>query len=224
MQNYTYHNEIKNLITQFASAFDDVVIKRFNANNEVKDQINVRYLYSPKGRTLHNLVNKAEHITVPAISISIKSISRNRDRVFNKNSGNYVNNQINANYIKQPVPVDIEISMSIITKYQSDMEQILSNFIPYSDPYIVISWKVPSELSTVYDQEIRTHVHWNESISLNYPENLTDGDPYRIVADTGFKIEGWLFKAAENQPKPIYYITTNFYTLSSNILEEYDAI
>jgi hypothetical protein len=224
MKNYTYHSEIKNILTQFVSVFDDIIVKRFDSYGEERDQIKVRYIYSPKQRVLHNLVNKAEHITVPAVSISIKSITRNSDRVFNKNFGNYINNQISVNYIKQPVPIDINVSMSIITKYQQDMEQILSNFIPYSDPYIVLSWKVPQELSSVIPQELRSHVIWDESISLNYPENLSDSDPYRIIADTGFTIQGWLFKASEPEPKPIYIINTNFYTLSSNILEEYDLI
>jgi hypothetical protein len=122
------------------------------------------------------------------------------------------------------VPVDINISMSVITKYQTDMEQILSNFIPYCDPYIVLSWKVPEELSPATSQELRSHVIWDESISLTYPENLTDSDPYRIIADTGFKIEGWLFKSVEPDANPIYVIDTNFYTLSSSILEEYTLI
>ena len=62
MKNQAYYFEIKDIVTQFVSAFNDVVINRYNKNKNVVDRINVRYVYAPKERVLHDLVNKSQHL------------------------------------------------------------------------------------------------------------------------------------------------------------------
>ena len=42
MKNRAFHFEIKNLLTQFVAAFDDVVISRYNKDREAKQDIEVR--------------------------------------------------------------------------------------------------------------------------------------------------------------------------------------
>ena len=76
--------EIQDLIIQFANAFDSIVIGRYNKNRVQKDRIFVRYLYAPKQRVLYDIVNKAKTITLPVVAISINSMTRDNDRVFNK--------------------------------------------------------------------------------------------------------------------------------------------
>ena len=44
-----------------------------------------------------------------------------------------------------PVPVNLEVSMSILARYMQDVDQIVSNFVPYNNPYIILSWKVPDD-------------------------------------------------------------------------------
>jgi hypothetical protein len=216
-----YYFEIKDIINQFVAAFDDVTIKRFNKDRSPENQLQVRYLYSPKQRTLHNIVNKAEHITLPAISISISGIKRDLNRVWNKNFGIYLKNSKDVKYIKQPIPINISLNMSIIARYSSDIDQIISNFAPYNNPYIVISWPIPEELVGSFpDKEIRSHVHWNEDISYEYPNEINDNSQYRLIVNTGFQIEGWLFKDIQNDTSPIYYIDANFYSVSSFDVEE----
>lgn len=211
----TFHFEVKDLLTQFCNAFDSVVIKRFNENREVVSKINVRYLYAPKQRVLYDIVNKAQNIDIPCIAISISSISRDESRVFNKLSGFYQNNVSQSYFYKTPVPVNIDVSMSIIAKYQTDIDQILTNFIPYTNPYIIISWKVPEDIELTYLQEIRSEVMWNGSMSMSYPTELSQGQKYRVTADTSFTIKGWLFRNDNNPVSNVYTISSNFYPVSA---------
>ena len=44
---------------------------------------------------------------------------------------------------------------------------------------------------------------------MEYPDNLTGTDPYRLSADTTFTIKTWLFKKVETPVENIYKITTN---------------
>lgn len=212
MQSYTYHWEIKDLLTQFLQAFDGAIVKRFDINRVAGSNVAVRYVYAPKQRVLHDLVNKAQHITLPAISFNITSISRDSSRVFNKIEGSYYTNSrdfTSNRHILQPVPINIAVNISIMTRFQTDMDQILSNFVPYSDPYFIISW-TRDELP---DREIRTEVLWSGSLALTYPTDPNNNQPARVVCDTSFTIKGWLFKSDADAVGRIFKIDSNFYAV-----------
>jgi hypothetical protein len=209
------------LLTQFVTAFDDIIINRYDNNRVAQNKVQVRYVYAPKQRVLYDLINLAQNITVPVVSVSISNVSRDEARVFNKINGYYFttgasdsspgNNSIHYN---SPVPVNITVNMSIMTKFQTDMDQILSNFIPYNNPYIILSWKVPVDLSSsgfAVPQEIRSEVLWSGSVNLNYPTDIAANEKYKIVGDTSFTIKGWLFPATQDPVGNIFYIDSNFY-------------
>jgi len=224
VKNYTYHFEIKDLLTQFINAFDNIVIKRFDKNRTSNSSIQVRYVYSPKQRVMYDLVNRAQNLTVPVVAVSITNVARDENRVFNKIGGFYFpqgvsdKNQTSlSDFYKSPVPVNITINMSILTKFQTDMDQILSNFIPYNNPYIIISWKVPEEMvenGFTTPQEIRSEVLWNGGIALSYPTDIAASDKYRIVGDTSFTIKGWLFGDPTFPAANIFYVDNNFHNVS----------
>ena len=211
-----FHFEIKDLLVQFVAAFDDVVIGRYNRARELQNRIGVRYVYAPKQRVLHDLVNKPQHVSVPAIAVNIAGFSRDNDRVFNKIAGSWYPRKsslpdalLQSDHMAQPVPVDIAIKLSIITKYQTDMDQILTNFMPYTDPYIVISWKNPDR-SLSMPQEIRSVVEWSGNINVDYPTEISKESFFRVTADTDFTIKGWVFK--NESPGLPHVLTVNVNT------------
>jgi len=230
VKNQTFHFEIKDLVTQFVAAFDDIIIKRYDKNRVPQNDVQVRYVYAPKQRVLYDLVNKAQNLTVPVVAININSVSRDESRVFNKLAGFYVSRgageldtQINSQFYRTPVPVNIQVNMSVITKFQTDMYQIISNFVPYNNPYIILSWKVPfTILQSTVPQEIRSEVLWDGGITLSYPTDIAANEKYRIVGDTAFTIKGWLFPYVQNPAGNIFYIDTNFRTAS--ILTSYEEL
>ena len=221
MKKETYYFEIKDLITQFVAAFNDVIIRRYNNEREVEDRLHVNFVYAPKNRVLADIINKAQHIKLPVISVFPTGFARDPSRVFNKIEGPMYPSLIHKDsYEKtlQPVPVNISVGMSIITRFQHDMDQILSNWIPYCDPYIVLSWKMPYT-----NLELRSHVMWSGNVSISDPKELQHTQPYRWVSDTQFTIEGWLFKKPENPAGIIYKIDTDF-TAVSDIFQNYDIM
>jgi hypothetical protein len=220
VKNYTYNWEIQTLLEQFIGAFNDVIVKRYDIN---KNQIaplsgfKVSYVYGPKQRIFNTLKNPAPGgLRIPAIAVSIASVSRDQTRVFNKNDGfnvPYNTTITQSDFLKkipQPVPVNIAVNMTLITKYQSDMDQLISNFAPYCDPYIVISWKLPNLQGSTVPYEIRTEVLWSGSINLTYPVDASPSQPFRIIGDTSFTIKGWLFKKSDEIYKKIYVINSDY--------------
>ena len=87
-----HYFEVSDLVNQFCSAFDSIIINRYidKSSKTVDKSIRVQYKYMPKQRALWSIVNKAEHITVPLITVSVNSITRDDTRVFSKNLGHMI--------------------------------------------------------------------------------------------------------------------------------------
>jgi len=244
MKKNPYFFEIKNLLIQFLAAFNNVVIKRFNAQREVGQTLQVRYVYAPKERVIYDIVNFAQNITLPVVSVNMTSFARDESRVFNKNGGFYKPNSTLidektkgnfTNFYRTPVPVNIGVDMNIMVKYQTDLDQIMSNFIPFCNPYIVLSWKVPEEYNIPFIEEIRSEVLWNGNISVEYPTDIAGNAKYHIVGKTSFTIKGWIFPSEETPVKNIFFIDaaltvakgdfqdSNYFSLSSQVIEKQDC-
>ena len=76
MKNRAFHFEIKDLLTQFIAAFDDVVIKRYTRGGRDREEptgnvlertpkqdVEVRYVFAPKQRVMYDIINKAQNLT-----------------------------------------------------------------------------------------------------------------------------------------------------------------
>ena len=215
MRKRAYHFEIKDLLTQFVAAFDDTVISRFDKNRNAKQNIDVRYVFAPKQRVMYDIVNKAQNLTLPVVAINLTSVSRDESRVFNKLAPSFIPGQLTDHPDKgskflMPVPVDLSVSMSIMTRYMADADQIISNFVPYNNPYIILSWKVPADFGADYEQEIRSEVLWSGDLNYSTPTDVTYSDKFRVVIDTSFTIKGWLFPEQKDIQNIIYKIDNNF--------------
>jgi hypothetical protein len=204
--------EVKILVTQFIDALSEIIIQRRNKDADIEDQIEVNIIYSPKQRTLWDLINKNQHIQIPVISCYITGFARDPQRVFNKIQGSYYNTfpaSSGSELLLQPLPVNITMGVSIITRYQTDLDQILGQ-LAYFDPYIVVSYMDPLLSFT----EVRSTIYWDEAVKIQYPVETVANQPTRIIADTSFLIKGWLYKKPMPDVGKIYEIKTNFTSVS----------
>ena len=223
MENYTYNFEVRRMILHFMSAIDGAVVKRYDKDHNVKDTIAVNYLYGPKERIFKDLIDKAEHVKLPVVSVLMKSIARDPQRVKDNIVGRYESmleyNRSTTKQIPAPVPVNLTFEVSMLCKYQMDMEQLLSNFIPYSDPYIIVSWQEPFT-----GHEIRSEVEWDGTINTDYPKDLTPKDPYaQLLATTSFTFKGYMFKDAAKDVGKICRIDSD-YILTDSFYCDYDTL
>ena len=199
------------MITMFASAMDDIIVKRYNKFKEPQDSIRCRFVYAPKQRVLADLLDKAQTIQLPVIALTNGGITRDPNRVFNKIQGSYMfsSDPTVTNKLQQPVPIDLLINMTILTRFQEDFDQIVTNFVPYFDPYIIVSWRTPS----MPDYEIRSQVVWSGNVAASYPYDINSTNVARVEGTTSFTFKGWLFKAKPAGPEStILTINTDFST------------
>jgi hypothetical protein len=224
MQKSPYFFEIEDLLIQFLAAFNNVVIKRFNEKREIGQTLQVRYVYAPKQRVIYDIVNAAQNITLPVVSVHMTNFRRDESRVFNKNGGFYKPNSVIennktqiTNFYRTPVPVNISITMDILVKYQKDLDQIMSNFIPFCNPYIILSWKVPEKYNIPFVQEIRSEVLWNGDVNVTYPTDINGNQKYFITGSTSFTIKGWIFPSEEDPINNIFFIDAALIAAKGNL-------
>lgn len=221
MDTFTYHDEFKIITTQVLDALGQIVIERINEiNKNVVDKIHVNLRYSPKQRILHDLVNQNQHIQLPAIALSIGNISYDVNRTFNKILGYY--NYSNAlsstsQHSHQPVPINITYNLTIISKFQNDLDRIITTLFSQFYPYITISYQHP-----YINEEVRAIINWDGNLNMQFPEDLLNSTPYRIVCNTNFKVNCWLFKNEANPVGNIYRIKHTFNAVSDSSLDYYD--
>jgi len=212
------------MIQMFASAMDDIVVKRYNRERDPQDSIRVRFVYAPKQRVLADLLDKAQNLQLPVVALTNGGIARDPNRVFNKIQGSYMasSDPTRSNKLQQPVPIDLTINMTILTRFQEDFDQIVTNFVPYFDPYIIISWRTPS----MPDYEIRSQVVWSGNVAATYPYDINATTVARVEGTTSFTFKGWLFKARPSTPEGIIFnVNSNFSTESGlNSLLSLDAL
>jgi hypothetical protein len=191
------------MVQMFASAMDDIVVKRYNRYREPQDSIRCRFVYAPKQRVLADLLDKAQNIQLPVVALTNGGITRDPNRVFNKIQGSYMTSSdpTISNKLLQPVPIDLNINMTILTRFQEDFDQIVTNFVPYFDPYIIISWRTPS----MPDYEIRSQVIWSGNVTATYPYDINSTNVARVEGTTSFTFKGWLFKAKPSSPEGIIF-------------------
>jgi hypothetical protein len=237
MKNYTYHFEVMTLIEQFIEALNDIVVKGYDKDlNLIPDsEANVRFVYAPKQRVVQQLTTPGPGgITLPAVAVTLGGLTRDNNRVVNKNDGFYIpysdplDPSVVSKKVPQPLPINITVNLSIMAKYQEHLDQILSNFIPYCNPYIIISWKFPVKDPNNNYQELRTEILWSGNANITYPTELAGNAAYRVSADTQFTIKGWLFKSTDEIIKKIYVINEEFFstrqgTFKPTILEKLNS-
>ena len=207
---YTYDSEVETSITAFLNAISDIVVKRFNANKEVQDQVQTRVLYAPKQRVLADLLDKDQNLQLPVVACYIGGITRDPNRVFNKLLGTYNSSGLGTVKNDQtPQPVDINIKVTVATRYQKDMDQIISHIIPFVNPYFTVSWRTPARP----DFEIRSNVFWDGNVSMSYPFDIAATQVAKVIADLSFTFKGWMFQAIpSNSTGTIYTIDTTYNT------------
>lgn len=215
---HSYHREQIDMLTLFTAAFDDAFVYRYNqTTKQSESRIDVRYIHGPKHRVIHDIVTKDKNLTLPVVAIEQVGIARDADRVVHKHQNIYrpmVNNDNRVGKIPTPIPVTMDVKVSIIAKYKEDIDQIVQNFVSFCNPYFVVSWKIPEEFGLDFIDELRIQIEWSGNASYATPNNMSKEDKYRITADTTFTIKGWIFPPTQNPEGTIYKIDNKFINAS----------
>ncbi len=214
-QNHNF--EIETALLHFQSALDGAVINRYAgdwadpsqnlATRQASQKIKVNYVFGPKQRIIADLEGKTDTVKFPIVAICPTGMGRDDARLKNKNDtikfrlkdGNYGNYHV--------IPWNINVSISIMTRFQEDMTQIISNFAVISNPYFIFSWREPKT-----GLDVRAEVYWDGQMSMEYPgasNDLPPNTPFRVMGTANFVIKTFLYRTEIENTAKICKIDTD---------------
>jgi len=192
MKYRSYHRELERTTAQVIDLFNDITIDRRDQKNNVQQLINVPCVYGNRSRILKSLQNRDKTLSIPLTCISMEGITRDTSRVQGTYDGLlYQTNQNSYNNLKNtPVPINVTYSIDIITKFQEDMDQILTNWIVWFNPDVYIVIPNPIKPTT----NLKIQVLWSSnSINMTYANEVDNNTPARIIANTQITVKTWMF-------------------------------
>jgi hypothetical protein len=142
---YYYHEIIRRTIISFGTLFNNIQIKHENENGDDISLIKVPIAYGPVQKFLARLDEKPDlrkrvAITLPRMSFEMTTIQYDPTRKVSTVQTFQANRSgVGPVKVYMPAPYNIGIQLSIITKYQDDMLQIIEQILPFFQPHFNLS-------------------------------------------------------------------------------------
>jgi hypothetical protein len=185
MKFQSYNRELVYATAMFMDVFNNIHIKRNNGKS-----IRVKCLNGQRSRIYKSLENPDRNmIQPPLIAVKRVGISRDPARVADKNR--HILQQTGAiNYdIYPPNPLNITFELSIITKYQGDMDMILSNFLPFTNQSFFV--KTPNPKNP--ERTINHEVVWDGEINEDDKSEIDFTEIDFRESQTTFTFKTWIW-------------------------------
>lgn len=142
MFEYFYHEIIRKTVIAFGTLFNKIQIKKTDNSGNVVSVIEVPLAYGPTQKFLARLeqspdLNKPFQMNLPRMSFEISGInydSRRKTTATQTFLSHNVSDKSDIRKAYMPVPYDIDFELSIMTKQNDDMLQVIEQILPYFQP------------------------------------------------------------------------------------------
>jgi hypothetical protein len=177
MFEHFYYEAIRKTVIAFGTLFNNIYIKHKNNQGKVVSTSKVSFAYGPTQKFLARLeqspnLNKPIQITTPRMSMEIVGISYDSARKSSTMRGFITKDSEDKprkSYL--PVPYNINFELSIFTKLEEDMFQIVEQIIPYFQPHYTITITAVEEIKEKKDIKFTLD---NISMTDNYEGNFEE--------------------------------------------------
>lgn len=178
MFEYFYHEIIRKTVVSFGTLFNGISIKHKDDAGNITSSVRVPLAYGPTQKFLARLeqvpnLNKPVQMNLPRMSFELIGMSYDTTRKLTTTqtflTRDVDNNQIKSAYL--PVPYNLNFELSIMTKLNDDMLQIVEQILPYFQPNYNLSVDLVKEIGEKRDVPI---VLDNISMTDNYEGDYTE--------------------------------------------------
>lgn len=178
MFEYFYHEILRRTIVAFGSLFNDIEIRHKDSSNNVKSTIKVPLAYGPTQKFLARLeqspnLNKPVQITLPRMSFEFVGLQYDSGRKVSTTQTFITTDPNNKTEVKRaymPIPYNMAFELSIYTKLNDDMLQIIEQILPYFQPSYNLSVDLVESIGEKRDIPI---VIENITLQDDYEEDFT---------------------------------------------------
>ena len=159
MFEYYYHEILRRTIIAFGTLFNGIEIKHDDSDGDVSSVIKVPLAYGPTQKFLARLqqspdLNKATQVSLPRMSFEFVGLQYDGSRKVTttqtfKSETVGVATAIRKTYM--PVPYNMSFELSVFTKLNDDMLQIVEQILPYFQPAYNLSVDLVSTIGEKRD-------------------------------------------------------------------------
>jgi hypothetical protein len=225
LNNNFYHKTIRNTVVAFGTIFNNIKINTKDENGTIVKVEKVPLAYGPIQKFLARLrqtpdIDRNFTITLPRISFEMTGISYDSTRKvaptqYIRASVSGDTNATKKQYM--PVPYNIDFSVSIISKNNDDVLQIVEQILPFFQPNFTVTMNVIPEMQEKRDIPITlTGVQFKDE----YEDDLFTRRT--IIWELSFTVKTYLYgpvDTAEIIKKSIANISLEGPTTSSRVLQ-----
>lgn len=154
-----YHGLLRKYVTLFGTLFNDVYLTRFTEENNYSTSVKVPITYGPRDKVLARLredpdLNRPAAILLPRMSFEITDMQYASTRklpTINRHYAAHDTEQDKLRYVYNPVPYDINFTLSIIVKNADDGARIVEQILPFFTPEWTTTVELIPELNIIVD-------------------------------------------------------------------------
>lgn len=156
--NYFYHKSIQKTVTAFGTLFNNIQIRHFNDAGDPISTLKVPLAYGPTQKFLARIEQQPSGdrkiaLTLPRMSFEMTSIDYDAQRkssVIQTFSSPRTDTGKPAK-IYTPTPYNIGFELSIMSKLQDDVLQIVEQILPFFQPAFNVTIRLVPEINEVRD-------------------------------------------------------------------------
>ena len=176
MFEYFYNEIFRSVIIGFGSLFNGIEIKHKNSDDDTVSVIKVPLAYGPMQKFLARMqqeldLNKLVRMTLPRMSFEFVGLQYDSTRKSTQTT-TIINQTPDGDNLKRnymPVPYNMEFTLSIMTKLNDDMLQIVEQILPYFQPSYALSVNFLGNLKEQRDVPIQLN---NITMTDDYEGNF----------------------------------------------------
>ena len=167
---YTYNKIIRKTLIAFGTLFNNIEVRKENADGSTYSRMKVPLAYGPRQKFLARIteqpdLNKKVAITLPRLSFEMTGVSYDATRKLGavtkslkpKDSGTVTKQFV-------PVPYNVDFELNIISKTNDEAIEIAEQIFPFFQPSYNVTIKLVDELNDYRDVPITLN-------SVNYSDD-----------------------------------------------------
>ena len=218
---YFYHEILRKTVIGFGTLFNDIEVRHSDDNNSVQSTMKVPLAYGPMQKFLAKIEQQPSlkgrpAITLPRMSFEMTGISYDSSRKASitqtfKTCGTGASSNLKKVYM--PVPYNISFQLSIATKLNDDMLQILEQILPYFQPGLNITINLVSSIGEKRDVPIIL-----ENINMTDDYEGSFDNRRAMISTLTFTAKTYLFgKIADNSDGLIKRVQVDYFDDSNRV-------
>jgi hypothetical protein len=200
---FFYNEGLRKLTVAFGTIFNDIQVKKSDANGKQVQSITVPLAYAPKEKFIvrldqqKDLQDREFAIVLPRMSFEISGIAYDATRKLSRvqkyrTTKSNTNSSVNYNYT--PVPYNISYTLNVFTATAENGLQIVEQILPYFQPDYTVTLNLLPELDIKRDVPIVLNtVTYEDSYTGNFEQRRA------VIYTLNFTAKTYLFGPASTE-------------------------